>query len=586
MKTCCVDGCNHDGVFRTRTRPTWCLNHLYGVYAQGGLDLLEGFTKTTDFLLTRCLQCNFKGHYRFEYVLDRTKIGEPVCRACYWRSWAKRSRSLSGKTEQPVDISIVQQKAEKHGFTYLGPLTDPSLDDDPHATRCNSCGRIEAQRDGDIGWGCPCQRNQKTSTVGTKKTRGANLLKNSRNPALEWWDHNRNAIPLWETATLKSRGVAWWTCPEGHSFKARIVDVTTGAFPCSECQKVRQVARDEKLASFDDKTIADVPELLAAWDEDLPPESVPVSKNHWGSGYRFRCSSGHLNTRHPLSYLFGGCSACKAIETRRAYAEAAKKDPSATRLTPEISSQWDHSKNGNIKLATISPNSRRAVWWKDPVCGHEFQATPVERDKYERWRCPICRTILDSLAYHYPEIAEEWSPDNLLSPWEIRPNAARLKDPPLWVCKNNASHVWRAMPTARVSGSQCPECIETGKSQIEVEYCSASFARWGNAKSGARIHSARFETHSSWTVDILVDLPMGGRLAIEYDGSYWHRDKVATDRAKSLDLLAGGFIVVRLREDPLPSLRIAHPHYHELTVYSAGQDPASDVALVDGMVSS
>ena len=213
-----------------------------------------------------------------------------------------------------------------------------------------------------------------------------------------------------------------------------------------------------------------------------------LDENHWGSGYKFQCPSGHRNTRQPLSYLFGGCSACKAIKTRKTNAEAATADPSASRVTPEISSQWH--------------------------------------------------------PYHYPEVAEEWSPDNPLSPWEIRPNTSQLAEPPLWVCKNDPVHVWRAMPAARVNGSQCPECIETGKSRIETECYSAALAHWGNAKSGSRIHSAKFQTHSSWTVDICVDLPSGKQLAIEYDGSYWHRDKADVDRVKSLDLLADGFLVV------------------------------------------
>ena len=238
------------------------------------------------------------------------------------------------------------------------------------------------------------------------------------------------------------------------------------------------------------------------------------------------------------------------------------------------------TKNGNLRLADVSPESRRMVWWRDPVCGHEFQATPRERDKYERWRCPVCHTILDSLAYHYPEVAEEWSPDNPLSPWEIRPNTSQLAEPPLWVCKNDPAHVWRAMLAARVNGSQCPECIETGKSRIETEYYSAALAHWGNAKSGSRIHSAKFQTHSCWTVDICVDLPSGKRFAIEYGGSYWHRDKADVDRVKTLDLLADGFLVVRLREAPLPSLNIAHPNYREITVYSGAQDPVHNVAVI------
>lgn len=142
------------------------------------------------------------------------------------------------------------------------------------------------------------------------------------------------------------------------------------------------------------------------------------------------------------------------------------------------------------------------------------------------------------------------------------------------------------MPTVRVNGAGCPECMETGKSQIEVEYYSAALAYWGNAKSGSRIHSARFQTHSSWTVDVCVDLPSGKRLAIEYDGSYWHRDKADIDRVKSLDLLADGFILVRIREVPLPSLQIAHPNYHEITVYPGAQDPTHDIAVIGEIITS
>ncbi|MDU5231095.1 zinc-ribbon domain-containing protein [Actinomyces sp.] len=584
MKPCNVDGCSRPGAFVTRTKPTWCLVHLREIYGEGGLILLEDFTKSSAYLLTRCIQCGFEAHYRFDYVLDRLDDGEAVCRACYWRAWAKSARALAGITDDPVSISAIRKKAEENGYTYLGPLTNPSLADDPHATRCNFCGRIAALRSEDIGWGCPCRRNPKTATAGTKKARGANLLKNSDNRAVSWWDHQRNEESLWNTAKLKGRQEAWWICPEGHSFQARILDVTNKNFSCPQCASLRQAAQEREIAALTGKTIADVPVLLSAWDDDTPPDTVPVIQNHWGPGYKFRCPAGHRNTRDPRSYFFGGCSACKAIETRKANAKAADADPSSSRLTPEISSQWHPTRNGNLRLAEISPESRRTVWWQDPVCGHEFQATPRERDKYDRWRCPICRTILDSLAYHYPELAEEWSPENQLSPWMIRPNTTQLEVVPLWVCRNEASHVWRAMPSARVNGSRCPECLENGKSQIELEYYSSALAHWGNAKSGPRIHSKNFKTHSSWTVDILVSLPSGKRLIIEYDGCYWHRDKADIDHNKSMDLLAERFILVRLREAPLSSLKISHPNYYEVTVYTTAQDPDSDVARIADLV--
>lgn len=580
MKTCAVDGCNKPGVFATRTKPTWCDEHIKDIYTQGGLELLSEFTKPSDYLLTRCNQCGFEGHYRFQYVVDRNRVNERVCRACYWKTWAQMARKIAGSNSVEVDAQEIKSFTEAHGYDYLGPLTSPSLDEDPHAVRCSRCGRISAQRPGDIGWGCSCKRNPKTTTSGTKKTSGANLLKNSDNRATAWWDHERNDEVLWDKAKLKSRFDAWWKCPQGHSFIARVFDVTNKYFDCPTCSEIRHREWQQKLADLEGKTIADIPDLLAAWDEDIPPQNILITEHAFGSGYRFRCPEGHRNTRQPLSWLQGGCSACKAAKTRANNVKAARNQPSFSRLTPEISSQWHPTKNGKLQLSDISPESRRVVWWKDPICGHEFQATPRERNKYDRWRCPECETVLDSLAYHYPEIAQEWSAENQISPWSIRPNTTLLRYVPIWQCKNDPNHTWQAMPSVRVNGGQCPECRVAGKSQIELEYANAAKSFWGNAASGRQIHSSQFKNHAAWTVDIYTELSADRVLVIEYDGAYWHRDKEQVDREKSIDLLGEGFLVVRVREAPLKSLGIQDARYLELTVQSGAQDPKNDIQRI------
>lgn len=76
-------------------------------------------------------------------------------------------------------------------------------------------------------------------------------------------------------------------------------------------------------------------------------------------------------------------------------------------------------------------------------------------------------------------------------------------------------------------------------------------------------------------------------VAIEYDGAYWHPapTKIEVDQRKSLDLLAAGYIVVRLREDDLPSLEIQHKSYFEVPVFSAAPRPQhviSDVLVLLG----
>ena len=406
-----------------------------------------------------------------------------------------------------------------------------------------------------------------------------NLLKNASLDVVGWWDRTRNEPGLWETVTVKARRTVWWQCPHGHSFTAAVYEMTDPhGVGCPVCW---QVERDERAAQWDaikGLIVSQVPELVEAWDNPEPPQGVPVSTR---TPYYFRCSSGHRTRRTPERWLDLGCSTCKSVATRAENKRRADADPTASRLSPEISSQWHPTRNEPVALAHISPGSVRIMWWRDPVCGHEFQDTPRDRDKYARLRCPVCETILDSLAYHYPDVAQEWAPENALSAWHVRPTTTTLAETPWWICRRDPKHRWQAPPSARINGAGCPECRMTGKSQIELLYHKAAQEQWGSARSGARIQHGEFANHAAWSVDVLVEMPGGRTLVIEYDGSYWHRDKAETDTEKSLDLLAAGYLVVRVREAPLESLGVEHPNYHEIVAYSGAQEPESDVVRIE-----
>ncbi|MGW1659335.1 DUF559 domain-containing protein [Streptomyces atratus] len=43
-------------------------------------------------------------------------------------------------------------------------------------------------------------------------------------------------------------------------------------------------------------------------------------------------------------------------------------------------------------------------------------------------------------------------------------------------------------------------------------------------------------------------------MVVEYDGAYWHKDRLQKDRDKTADLSAAGYVVIRVREDPLPAV--------------------------------
>ncbi len=568
MGVCCVQGCDRPGVFRARTRPTWCQEHLEALYRSVGLELLEPVTKPSDYLLTRCLHCGFEGHYRLEYVLSLEGRGEQVCRACFWRNSLYDGDNF-GTVEDPEEVRRI---AERNGFKYLGLLSKPGLFKGIHATKCRACGRIEAQRACDLAWGCTCSRNQRSAASGSTRRKGPNLLRTCDLPQASWWDHERNPDSLWQTAKVGGRQLAWWRCPEGHEFEARIFEVTRNSSPCPSCHERWLQEYKAQQESLKGKTIADIPELRDAWvEEDIDPATVLVLDYvAFGGGYRFRCPEGHQNTRQPESYLRDGCSTCKGKATRKRNLEAAKQDPNFTpnftRLSPEIASQWHPTKNGTLSRATVSPTSKRNV-----VCGHEFQAVVRERDKYQRYRCPICKTVLDSLAFQYPELADEWAPENSFTPWHIRPMSTRIPEPPTWVCRNNPEHRWQAMPASRIHGSGCPQCRTTGKSDIELRFFAAAKEIWPATTSGERLRSTGFHSASSWQADILIRLD-DRMIVVEYDGAYWHKDKADTDLRKTRDLLDAGFWVCRIRENSLEAIGLSHPHYLELTVYPTAQN--------------
>lgn len=133
---------------------------------------------------------------------------------------------------------------------------------------------------------------------------------------------------------------------------------------------------------------------------------------------------------------------------------------------------------------------------------------------------------------------------------------------------------------SRDAGAGCPQCRESGKSKIELDHHTAAERVFGHAASGESVRHPSFRRRASWLVDITAELPGGRRLAIEYDGAFWHADKGEVDLEKSLDLLAAGYLVARLREYPLPPLQINDPRYAEFVVHATAPDPESAIDRV------
>ncbi|MFC3963121.1 zinc-ribbon domain-containing protein [Nocardia jiangsuensis] len=566
---CSTDGCSRPAVYRTRSKPAWCAQCIDEILRIGGMSAVEPVLKPNADALMQCLACGTQAHHKLNYVVGNNSAGLATCRACHWRSWAQMQRANLARAAP--SINEARAYAETNGYEYLGPLTEPSQADDPHHVRCKVCRRLSAERLGDIGFGCACSRNGKStakSTVNVTKARPRTVrFKDSGSAAVGWWDHDRNDQNSFATAPRAATRQAAWKCPDcSHTFTASIQSMVDRP-QCPRCEAERRDAWHREYEALKRTMVADHPELAAAWADPADPATVSIA-GAMGL-YKFSCTNGHHPRVTPHTFLERGCPHCSGAESL-----ATGRNPRLAQECPEIATQWHPTRNGKLTPQDVPHDSRKVVWWLDSNCGHEWEDPVRDRNKYQRYRCPQCRTILDSLAYQYPLLAREWSPRNPISAWQVRPHGKTTFEPQ-WVCSDNPDHQWTATLTSRTNGSDCPDCKQAGKSAVELEHYAAAKTVFGRARSGVRLRSQHFTRRPAWTVDIAVPRPDEQTLVIEYDGAYWHDGKEDVDMAKSRDLLAGGYRLVRLREHPLPPLTITNPHYTEIVVHASAPDPVA-----------
>lgn len=573
IQPCSTEGCERQSAFKTRKKEAWCDECLVDVLAEVDLEPLEAFPGSPKgWWLTRCLTCRAECHYRLETLLDKRAFNVTGCGRCDWADWAKDHGGIS----EPVSVVAQRQLLDQHGFDPVGELL-PLQPGHAVVAKCRNCGIQKAQQLIDItGWGCHCTRVTRTGGVGARKADGAkrgakNLFVDADNAALSWWDHESNPESELKTATVKATRKAHWVCPDcDHRFEEQVYIMAINPL-CPACHE-RDMAEAERLRSV---PAADIPALLAAWDDEEDPRHVMVCGN--GPLRRFQCPAGHHPRLDPYRYLRAGCSVCRAQATRKQNGRQ-----TLASVLPEIAAQWHPTRNGTkFTPETVGPGSTRPFWWRAACCGYEWKDSVRNRDKYQRWLCPECKTILHSFGWQDPGLAAEWSPENPTTPWHLRP-FAQTSFLPKWICSVNSEHQWGASLASRSSGSDCPECQVVGKSKIELDHFAAAKKVFAKVRSGAAVRHKAFVTKPRWSVDILIEHD-GTKIAIEYDGAHWHRPeaKILTDRAKSLDLLAAGYLVIRLREDDLPSLAIDDPRYVELRVYATAPQPEKMIAEVD-----
>ena len=286
--------------------------------------------------------------------------------------------------------------------------------------------------------------------------------------------------------------------------------------------------------------LTEFPHLVKEWhptkNGDLRPEDV----TH-GSGKKvwWLCPQGHSyekNISHRTS-VGVGCPYCSGRK--------ASSDNNLLTKFPDIAKEWHPEKNGDLTPKDVVYNSSKNVWWFCPK-GHSYQSTPGKRTvaKPYTYGCPYCsgRKVdgTNSLLATYPEIAEEWHPEKNgdLKPEMFTKGSTKKV---WWLCSKN--HYYEtAIKDRATKNSGCPYCSNQS-SEPEVRLLSELRGIFKDVKNRNKIDGIELDI-------FLPEVSIG----IEYDGSYWHKDKQEADLSKNKSLLSKGVQLLRVRQKPLKKL--------------------------------
>lgn len=303
--------------------------------------------------------------------------------------------------------------------------------------------------------------------------------------------------------------------------------------------------------------------------EQFPETYADIENVTRGSGKTlvWRCRLGHSWGAKVYSRSNGrGCPFCSG-----------KRVTDSNRLStnrPELALEWDFDKN-DLTPYDVPAYSNKKIWWKCAE-GHHWQAKVYNRSIGRG--CPFCsgRRTSDAnrLSTNRPELAREWDfYRNELTPYDVTMSSGKKY---WWVCADG--HHWQAQANSRSSGKGCPACARKfGK--IEGRFIEAFTEQtdFTVTAHGIRLNQL---TYTSGKVGVEVDIILyqnNHYLLVEYDGSYWHREKtdMDTDKSRSFLSLGENILHVRIREDDLPELDLLHDRFAQFRHNYHGSESAS-----------
>ena len=336
----------------------------------------------------------------------------------------------------------------------------------------------------------------------------SNLLKYNEKLMLEYNFEKNKEIEL-EKLTCGSKIKVWWKCEKGHEWKATVDNRNRGT-GCPYCSGRRAIIGYNDLSTVN-------PQLAKEWNYekngDLKPSEV---KSNCGKKVWWKCNKGHEWKATVDNRNRGrGCPICENRKLLEGYNDLAT-------INPQLAKEWNYKKNGNLKPNMVVANNGKKVWWKCKK-GHEWEATIINRNRGAG--CPYCaknQTLkyYNDLATVNPQLAKEW---NYERNGDLKPDMVALNSniKVWWKCEKG--HEWKATIYSR-NKTGCPMCSK----ELQTSFPEQAIYYYIKKLFPDAINS---DHHLNMELDIFIP---SQKIAIEYDGTFWHKNSKSDERKNQL----------------------------------------------------
>jgi predicted secreted protein len=381
-----------------------------------------------------------------------------------------------------------------------------------------------------VGVSCPICNGNKVIPSNSIATTHPDLIS-------EW--HPTKNIGISPTEVIAgSDKIVWWLCKTNptHEWQARINKRTIRKQGCPACKG--------RIADNENNLTVGFPVIASQWNykKNSPqrPEQFRARSNKkvWWVCEKDKSHSYPSTITNRVQGF--GCPICagRLVHTSN----------SLQTLFPSIAKQWHPTMNGILTPSDIVAGTNKKFWW---LCekgnDHEWQSTGANRIAVKN--CPICEGLKvvksNCLSTTHPTLALQWHPtkNETLTSNDVVAGSHKLV---WWKCSQNPLHEWRASVKNRSAKQHgCPYCKLTpqSKQELTIMFELKSIFPSINPKGHYLNHDGK-----KWTIDIFIqELNLG----IEFDGSYWHRDKDVSDKQKNNLCRVNGIEMLRIREQPL-----------------------------------